>query len=458
MKKGIIVFPKQRGNLPKMNNRNFPHQSRPFLTSAYKTDGDDEDAIKERKALLKAIKEQTDEALETRASAKEFKTLSESLNDLPIDQLRAVADVSNGAMAQLKKMGEEINDLTEQLKTRGNEDMSVRSQVAKWQKDNETAVKAIKEGNTASLKPFVLDMRAATTMLNSTNLGGSAYLPRPEFQAGINDIVRVLPTFWDYLRKGRTSSAAFVWVNKKLPDGAAAFIGEGVAKPAVDFELNTEISNAKKVAESIKMSTELLTDIDGMTTFVLDELRYKLYSKLNTTLMTGVLSSTVPAGIQTISVAFSQAGISTPNPNVFDCIRAAIAQLRVGNFQGPITVFVSPVDGCNMDLAKANSQGQYIMPPFSTADGKTIAGAAVVEDNNVTAGYVQVACLDLFKVLIYQDLTILWGWENDDFTKNLVTAIAEMRIHSFYSANNAGAFIYDSFDNIKSLIREVVNP
>lgn len=458
MKKGIIVFPKQRGNLPKMNNRNFPHQSRPFLTSAYKTDGDDEDAIKERKALLKAIKEQTDEALETRASAKEFKTLSESLKDLPIDQLRAVADVSNGAMAQLKKMGEEINDLTEQLKTRGNEDMSVRSQVAKWQKDNETAVKAIKEGNTASLKPFVLDMRAATTMLNSTNLGGSAYLPRPEFQAGINDIVRVLPTFWDYLRKGRTSSAAFVWVNKKLPDGAAAFIGEGVAKPAVDFELNTEISNAKKVAESIKMSTELLTDIDGMTTFVLDELRYKLYSKLNTTLMTGVLSSTVPAGIQTISVAFSQAGISTPNPNVFDCIRAAIAQLRVGNFQGPITVFVSPVDGCNMDLAKANSQGQYIMPPFSTADGKTIAGAAVVEDNNVTAGYVQVACLDLFKVLIYQDLTILWGWENDDFTKNLVTAIAEMRIHSFYSANNAGAFIYDSFDNIKSLIREVVNP
>jgi len=458
MKKGIIVFPKQRGNLPKMNNRNSPHQSRPFLTSAYKTDGDDEDAIKERKALLKAIKEQTDEALETRASAKEFKTLSESLKDLPIDQLRAVADVSNGAMAQLKKMGEEINDLTEQLKTRGNEDMSVRSQVAKWQKDNETAVKAIKEGNTASLKPFVLDMRAATTMLNSTNLGGSAYLPRPEFQAGINDIVRVLPTFWDYLRKGRTSSAAFVWVNKKLPDGAAAFIGEGVAKPAVDFELNTEISNAKKVAESIKMSTELLTDIDGMTTFVLDELRYKLYSKLNTTLMTGVLSSTVPAGIQTISVAFSQAGISTPNPNVFDCIRAAIAQLRVGNFQGPITVFVSPVDGCNMDLAKANSQGQYIMPPFSTADGKTIAGAAVVEDNNVTAGYVQVACLDLFKVLIYQDLTILWGWENDDFTKNLVTAIAEMRIHSFYSANNAGAFIYDSFDNIKSLIREVVNP
>jgi len=457
MKKGTIVFPKQRGNLPKMNNRNFPHMRHEFMGAAYKSDGgddedDDEDEIAERKRLLKKIKAQTDEQLESRASAKEFNVLRDALKDLPIADLRTIADPNNGAMALIKKMGEDINDVIEQMKQRGGEDMSVRSQVTKWQENNKEAIAKIKGGTSAELKPFVLDTRAAATMTVGANLGGSAYLPQPAYAAGLNDIVRVVPTFWDYIKKGRTKSAAFTWVNKRNKQGNAAFVGEGAAKPPISFELGTEISNAKKIAASLKASTEILDDIDGMETFILEELRYELSDVMNKTLMTGVLSTTVPAGIQTISGQFTQTGLETPNPNNFDAVRAVVAQLRMGNFRGPITVFVSPIEGANMDMSKAVSQGQYILPPFSTSDGKNIAGATVVEDNNVPAGYMQAAVLDLFKVLIYQDLTIKWGWEDDDFTKNLVTVIAEMRIHSFHSENHNGAFIYDTFANVKAAI------
>ena len=59
------------------------------------------------------------------------------------------------------------------------------------------------------------------------------------------------------------------------------------------------------------------------------------------------------------------------------------------------------------------------------------------------------ALLDYYKVAIYKDMEISFGWENDDFTKNLVTAICESRIHQYFSANHTGAFIYDTFDNIK---------
>jgi hypothetical protein len=48
------------------------------------------------------------------------------------------------------------------------------------------------------------------------------------------------------------------------------------------------------------------------------------------------------------------------------------------------------------------------------------------------------------------------GFENDDFTKNLVTYVAEMRVHSFVSDNDAGFAIYDTFDNVKALIEEDV--
>lgn len=448
MKGQKLVF-RNTGTAPKMNSRNFPHQARPFMTSAYKSDADDDDddddddEKTQRRKLLNRIKTQTEEQMESRASAKDFNALKESLKGLSIDQLRTIADPDKGAMALIKSMGETVNDMVEQLKQRSPEDMSVRSQVAKWQEDNKEAIAKIKNGTTAELKPFTLDTRAAATMTVGNNLGGSAYLPKPEFQTGLVDLLRAVPTFWDYIKKGRTKSKAFVWVNKKSPDGAAAFIGEGVAKPPVDFELATEISNAKKIAVSLKASTEILDDVDGMTSYVLEEVKFALYDKLNTTLMTGTLSSTVPAGIQTISTQFTQTGLEVVNPNNYDVVRSGVAQLRAKKFKGVVTAFINSVDKANMDMAKAVSQGQYIM---------NATGAVIVEDDNVPVGYVQFAVLDYFKVLIYQDLTFNWGWENDDFTKNLVTVIAEMRIHSFYSENHAGAFIYDTFANIKTAI------
>jgi hypothetical protein len=318
----------------------------------------------------------------------------------------------------------------------------VKAQVKDWVTENKTALESIKAGHKADLTALVVKLNSP--MLPSNTYNGSAYLPQPEFQAGATEIVRLRPTFWDYLKKGRTGSAAYVWINKKNPEGAAAFIGPGVAKPGVSFEIATEISNAKKIAVSEKCATELLEDIDGMASWIEQEITYQLKQKANTTLMTGTASSTVPAGIQTISTTYSLTTVKTTNPNNWDAIRACVAQLRSGNLEGPVTAFMNPVDYANMVLTKAQSQGQLFVPAET--------GATIVEDNNVPVGYVQVALLDYYKVLIYKEFMLAFGWENDDFTKNLVTAIGEMRIHQFFSENHTGAFIYDTFDNIKTAL------
>lgn len=336
-------------------------------------------------------------------------------------------------------------------------DMSIRAQISRWVESNKETLEAIRSGQRRDIPQLEIraansPMTPANTLTNTITVNAGVV---PQFEAGFHDLRRIQPTFWDYIPKGRTSQAAYSWVNKKVPanSGAAAFIGPGIAKPGISFTLEREVSNAKKIAVSDKVATELLMDVDGFESMVKGEMTYQLKSKGNTTMMTGVLSSTVPAGIQTISVPYSLAGVETENPNNFDSIRALVAQLAVGFFQGlPVTVFINPVDAANMDLTKATSQGTYLLPPFSTSDGRKVAGAIVVEDNNIPVGYVQAACLDLFKFLIYQDLVIMLGWENDDFTKNLVTYIAEMRIHSFHSDNDAGAFIFDTFANIKTLI------
>lgn len=427
-----------------------------FISTAYKTDGKDE---KTEEELLAAFDSRIEKALQNRATKEELEKIkadrAEEFKGISLDALRALVDEKNGAIEMIARQGLEIQRLAKQIsqKSEGT-DLSIRGQIKSWleSKNDETegapaisvkdTILQIRAGKKMDLKP--LEIRAANSpMLPSNTYDGGPYLPKPEFAPGIVDVVRPTYTFWNYIKKGATGSAAYVWVNKKVPagSGAAAFIAPGVYKPGVSFTIETEVSNAKKIAVNEKVAVELLDDIDGMTSWVTDELMYQLYKAASDALMTATASSTSPAGIQTLSYpfAFDTLGLKTTDPNNWDVIRAAVAQLKHGNFVGNVTAFVNPIDYANMVMTKAQNQGQLFIPP--------VTGATIVEDNNIEVGHVQIAILDYYKILMYKGFTMTWGLENDDFTKNLRTVIAEMRIHQFFSDNHIGCFLYDTFEN-----------
>jgi hypothetical protein len=324
--------------------------------------------------------------------------------------------------------------------------------VKEWQTRNKESIDRIKSGERNVSLP-VFELRAAASPMTPANTLNDTITINPAAAirqgAPVYDVRRIEPTFWDYIPKGRTSLETYPWVNKKVPanSGEAAFVGPGVAKPGVSFTFEVEKSNAKKIPVSMKLATELLDDIDGMTTYIQVELAYQLKIKLNSSLMTAVESSTLPAGVQTYSLGFTTSGLSVANPNNWDCARSIIAQMRKAFINGPIVIFMNPIDTANMDMEKAVSQGTYL-----GINARPIPGGTIVEDNNIAVGYVQAVALDCLKTLIYKDFVMSFGWENDDFTKNLVTVIAEMRLHSFHSDNDAAAFVYDDLADIKSQI------
>lgn len=387
----------------------------------------------EQVEMLEAVKTKVSEELNTRS----FATKAE-LEERAAKVIEPVMDI-------IQRQGAKITE----LENRGSgkkEELSVRSQVKAWAETNKSALENIASGVKAELTPLEIRTAATSPMTPANTYNSSSYLPFPELLPGVNEIVRPQPVFWDYLRKGSRNSAAIVWINKKNPYGAAGFIGPGVAKPGISFEIETQTSTAKKIAANEKVAIEMLQDIEGFAMWVEQELAYQVRQKASLTLMSGTNSSTVPAGIQTLSVTFSATGIETTNPNNWDALIACVAQLRSGNLMGAVTAFVNPLDYANMKLTKAISQGQPFIAPET--------GVTIVEDNNIPAGYVQVAILDYYKVDIYKGYTVTYGWENDDFTKNLLTVIGEMRIHQYFSQNFTGAFIYDTFANIKTAITQ----
>lgn len=448
MTKGYLSLPRRAVNF---SSRRFPQNTG---AAAYLTDAEQA----QQDALIAKIKSNVEQQLSTRVTATELEAFKNSMpdfKDLPLDALRSLADPKDGVMAKLVEQGIQIQKLKTDLQP-AFEDISIRSQIKKWHSSlNEEGatsgktvletIKDLKERKKADLKPLELEVRAANSpMLPSNTYNGSAYLPKPEIAAGIVDVIRPTYTFWNYIKKGATSSAAYVWVNKKVPagSGGAEWIAPGTYKPATSFTIGTETSNAKKIAVNEKVAIELLDDIEGLASWVEDELLYQLYQKASLTLMgDGAGDSNTPKGIQAYANAFQfdTALLKTTNANEWDVIRAGVGYLRATNFNFPVTAFVNPIDTANMVMTKAQNQGQTFIPPAT--------GANIVEDNNIARGSVGIYCLDLYKVLIYKGFTMMWGLENDDFTKNLRTVIAEMRIHQFVSENHAGAFLYDTFAN-----------
>lgn len=368
-----------------------------------------------------------------------------------MEKLAAVLEEKTGFVALqaiVKAQGEKITAM--EGSGAPNAIKNVRYYIEKWAEENKDSIQKCKAGG-QGLKGITIP-KAAITMTESASLGGSAYLPRPVILPGVIDLVRIQPTFWDRLRKGSLKANPLIWVNKYNRQGNAVFTAEGGVKPLISFELQTESSAPRKIPAKMKVSREMLDDIDYLASLIEGELRYEVDKLSNTGVLTGDGVAPNPKGVTVYAGAYSLATINgILNPNNSDAIRAAVAQIRLLFFDGPLTAFVNPADAAVMDLQK-NSQGSYVLPPFTTADGRIIAGTPVVEDNNIAAGYLLLGDMSKYKVYMHEDFFIEWGWVNDDFEKNLVTVIGERRFHAFVSGNETGAFLYDTFNNIKTAI------
>lgn len=331
---------------------------------------------------------------------------------------------------------------------------SIRSQVASWMKKHKEAIEvAVRTRDFRGLPPLEFRVPDDPMTITSVNSGSSAFLPNAGgIQGSIIDLVtRNQPTFWRLLPKGTTSLNPYVWAYKYNKEGNADFIGEGVLKPIASFEIRTETSTAKKVAERMRVSRELLHDVQGMTSLIENELRYEVEKHANDATLTGVSSSTDPAGVTTVASAFTLTGLEVKSPNNYDAIRAAAAQLAALNFTSNIVAFVNPVDAAQMDMDKG-TDGHYALPPFYSAGGQQVAGIRIVSDNNIAKGNLLIGSMDTYKIQMVEQFRIEWGLDSDDFSKNLMTVIGEMRFHQYFPTNYTGSWIYDAFTDIKTAI------
>lgn len=391
-------------------------------------------------------------ATETRNRKPEEKTEWETLK-AEVDSMRDEISALEEQELIDQRSAKPIVTKADPKKPAHTEPLSMRDQIQAWKEKNQETIDAVRTKTEQRNIP-ALEFRAVADLTAAKlNAGASAFFPNPGLQPGVVDLVRTQPTFWSRIPKRRTNLNPLVWTYKTNKEGAANFIGEGVLKPQVSFELATEQSVPKKVAERMRVSTEMLNDVPGLESLIRNEMIYEIEMHANEAVLTATSSATDPAGITTLASAFTLTTIEAGTaPTYADAIRAAIAQLQSLNFTSNITAFINPIDAANMDLAKSSDDGHYLLPPFVSQNGMTIAGVPVFTDNSIPVGNLLIGDMSKYVIWMVEDLTVRFGLNGDDFSENMVTVIAEMRFHQTFATNHTGAFIYDAFADIVAAI------
>ncbi len=297
-------------------------------------------------------------------------------------------------------------------------------------------LKAMKEKSGASVQ---ITLKAAGTMALSTNVTGQ--VPQAEREQGITRIVRRNPYILQLVNVGTIMSNVWEWVEQKNIDGGAAMTAEGAAKSQADFDLVVASANVKKVTAYIKVTKEMLDDVELMRSEIDQELTELINLKIDDQLLNGTGLTVNLTGISTNAIAWAAGAFSLaiPTPTKWDVLRTAINQVRVNLFE-PNYIIMHPTDVTGMELSK-DSTGQYIMPPFAALDGTVVSGIRVIANTGITIDNFLVGDFSKSGVRFKEGLTINVGYENDDFTKNLVTILAEARLVQRVKSNHYGAFV-----------------
>jgi HK97 family phage major capsid protein len=325
---------------------------------------------------------------------------------------------------------------------------TIKEALVKTYTDN---VKAISESIEKGHR-ITLDVKTDTTI--DGDYTGNVALS--VLEPGVNRISRPIRRIREISNVGSTTSkfVTYIQQTKNVKPGAEESLWVNEAGPKFNGEVKYEevSEEVKKVAAYIKVSKEMLADLAFVRSEINTELMEAIEQNIDYSLVNGAGGVDLNGLLGNIPnfAAGTFAG-TIPGANIMDLIRICKAQIEAANFV-PTHVVLNPEDVAKIELTKT-STGEYTYPAFWDANMR-VAGLVVVSSNNITAGTMIVGDFTKFNIKFREDMNMSVGYENDDFTRNMVTILCEARLVSYIKGNDVGAFVESDIATDIALIND----
>jgi HK97 family phage major capsid protein len=286
---------------------------------------------------------------------------------------------------------------------------------------------------------ITLDVKTDTTI--DGDYSGNVALS--VLEPGVNRIARPIRRIREISNVGTTTSKFVTYIQQltQVAPGAEESLWVNEAGPKFNGQVSYEevSEEVKKIAAYIKVSKEMLADLSFVRSEINTELMEAIEQNIDLSLVNGNGGNDLN-GLLNYAPAFNSGTFNNavPSANISDLIRIAKAQIEAANFM-PTHVVLNPEDVAKIELTKA-SDGSYTYPIFFDANMR-VAGLIVVSSNNITAGTMIVGDFTKFNIKFREDMNMSVGYENDDFTRNMVTILCEARLVSYVKGNDVNAFV-----------------
>ena len=407
--------------------------------------------------IEKGIEMSAFEKMEADEQAKIYNELNAE-NQKAFDSLKE--DVEKGASKEeletlkaeiAKARDEQMTNLNEQLKAQGlaiknakdiaSGDVSLTSKDS-LNKELDANLEALKTMSETGQGKVTLKVVGDMTIVGNVS-GGN--VPVEQRESGVNNIARRRTFIRDLISNGVATSNLISWVEQTGVEGAPAGTVEGTLKNQIDFDLVVVSEAVKKRTAFIKVSTEMLGDIDFMRSEINNELTQRLALDVDDQILNGDNVGQNLNGIITQSTAWSAVGkpyaLNVVDPNLVDVLTTAVEQIEIANHMASVHV-VHPTDLANLRLLKAGaSDGAYVNRLQETANGMMLDGIPIVANTGIAVD--TFLTMDGSKASVFSKggSTIQVGLDSDDFTKNMRTVLIEWRGLNRIKGNDTTAFI-----------------
>ena len=327
------------------------------------------------------------------------------------------------------------------------ERLSLGKALAKTYTDNIDAIKSTIE------KGGKLNLQVKDTTITADYTGDYALT---DFDSVVDRTIRKRYGILENVNTGSTDSK-FVTYVQQTADSNGTFTAEGIAKTESSPAWSEISEEVKKIATYVKVSKEMLEDLSFIRSEINNDLMTGLRESIEQALLSGAGGTSIKGlintsmGLPTYNGSFDD---EVRDANISDLIRVVKAQIEASNFS-PTHVVLNPEDIAKLQLTK-DSGGQYTYPMFlpnQMGDGEmVIAGMRVISSTYMPTGDYLVGDMSKVNVKFRNNMTLEVGLDANDFTRNMVTILAEARLVSYVKNNEKTAFVYGDIATDVALI------
>ena len=363
------------------------------------------------------------------------------------DLTKAVKDLQDSRLEQMKSINKALSEIGLEIKAsreKANDfGKATVSDLRSALDANKDAITSLKEGKDG----FEFTVKAVGTMLESSNISGGN-VPVEQRIPGFNTIASRQIRLMDIVSKGTASSNIISWVYQSGKEGAAGGTAEGATKNQIDFDLVVASQTVVKRTAFIKVSTEMLDDIDFIETEIKNELMRELNKDIESTAYEGNNTPPNMNGVLTTATAFSATpfALAIDNANKVDVLVVAANQIKLAEQGTPTHILMNPSDVAGLKMEKVSATDKrYVERLMIVGSTLLLDGIPIIETTLVTVDKYLIGVFNLATLYDKGSIRMTMGLDGNDYTKNLRTILAEYRGAMVVKNNDRTAFVTGDF-------------